>query len=242
MPSASGTLNMMFKLIYAAIGWLLLSTAQAVLDWERQTLEFQSRVGEQEVTANFAFKNTGTDFVRIDSIRTSCGCTTAALEKRTYLPGETGKVVVKFKIGERKGNQLKQIRVQLAGESSPTILTMIVHIVQAVEMNSSLIFWEVGEELKEKFIELKVNDNVLPITDVKSSSPVFRASLKPSEEVGTYILVVRPTDTGSPLVGVLDVNIIFADGRAKEVRAFAQIRRSSRAHELSASARPTSTK
>jgi hypothetical protein len=43
--------------------------------------------GQASYTAEFAFENAGDEPVTIESVRTSCGCTAAELEKAVYRPG-----------------------------------------------------------------------------------------------------------------------------------------------------------
>ena len=51
--------------------------------------------------------NEGQTAVTNESLKPSCGCTTAELEKKTYAPGEKGEVRARFDIGQRVGVQSK---------------------------------------------------------------------------------------------------------------------------------------
>ncbi|HSH50985.1 MAG TPA: DUF1573 domain-containing protein [Bacteroidales bacterium] len=59
----------------------------------------------------FHFKNTGKSDLIIRKIRTTCGCTTANLEKNVLKSGETSSFKAVFTPGSRKGMQRKSIYV-----------------------------------------------------------------------------------------------------------------------------------
>jgi len=61
------------------------------------------RPSDAAVEAGFAFRNAGDAPVTITGVRTSCGCTAAALEQKTYAPGESGRIDVRFGFGARTG-------------------------------------------------------------------------------------------------------------------------------------------
>ena len=49
-----------------------------------------------KVSHAFVFRNDGDADLVLEGISTSCGCTTANLEKKTYKPGESGALPVNF--------------------------------------------------------------------------------------------------------------------------------------------------
>ena len=99
---------------------------QAGLEWESQRVSFVASITDDKAEVSFAFTNTGEHPGTITSIRTSCGCTTATLDKKTYAPGpgnighpgtpdapgESGEITVIFAFGDRVGKQHKRITVR----------------------------------------------------------------------------------------------------------------------------------
>src|SRR5258708_27443635 len=84
--------------------WLRLSVpCAAQLQWETRELEFSPSVDQTQVIAHFKFQNVGKSEIKITSVSTSCGCTTAALEKDTVAPGEKGEIAATFNFGKRVG-------------------------------------------------------------------------------------------------------------------------------------------
>jgi len=77
--------------------------ADAGLRWEQRRVEPAVRPSATAVEAGFAFRNAGETPVTIADVRTSCGCTVAALERKTCAPGESGRIDVRFRFGARTG-------------------------------------------------------------------------------------------------------------------------------------------
>jgi hypothetical protein len=103
-------------------------SASAQLQWESKEIAMKASVGQTNVVARFHFKNIGTNLVKINSVETCCSCTTANLEKKNYLAGESGEIVVHFEFGERVGVQKKTILVSSDSPQSPTVLRLQVEI------------------------------------------------------------------------------------------------------------------
>src|ERR1700720_1086005 len=78
---------------------LLCGAARAGLTWEQTQIELHPGVGDKEAVGHFKYKNTGDKAVRIKSVRSSCGCTTAQTQKDQVDPGESGEITATFKIG-----------------------------------------------------------------------------------------------------------------------------------------------
>src|SRR6266404_2121487 len=85
--------------------------AQAQLKWDHPIQEFHRVPEDKEIYAHYTFQNTTAAPVTIKTLRSSCGCTTAHLDKKTYAPNETGEVVLHFVFGDRKGFFRKTVTV-----------------------------------------------------------------------------------------------------------------------------------
>src|SRR6201988_2641341 len=79
----------------------------AQLKWDTMEQSLKSKPGDREVVATYRFTNTGTNPITIDNVHTSCGCTTAALTKNEYAPGESGQIVARMVSGSRTGHHEK---------------------------------------------------------------------------------------------------------------------------------------
>jgi hypothetical protein len=173
------------------------SNVRADLLWERKELEFTPSGTDTSVTAEFSFTNTGPNAVTLASVKPDCGCTTAALDKMTYQPGEKGRITAVFTFGQRTGLQKKLIHVSLTeGQDRETTLSIIAHIPETVKITPQFVFWQVGETPGPKTIEFKVlRDAPLPVTKVTSSDSSIKVALETVQEGRAYKIVVTPVQT-----------------------------------------------
>ena len=98
----------------------------------------------------FAFVNDGETTVTIEAVNSSCGCTTAALDKKVYAPGEKGELRARFDLGQRRGLQTKTISVKIQNEPMATILTLAVAIAEPMKVLPSLVLWKRAARQKQK--------------------------------------------------------------------------------------------
>src|ERR1700685_1149475 len=100
-------------------------SAFAQLSWETTEQTFNSKPQDKEVVAKYKFTNSGSTPIKIENVRTSCGCTTAQLKKTDYPTRESGEIVGKFEFSGRTGKQEKAINVDpTANQQQSTILKL----------------------------------------------------------------------------------------------------------------------
>src|SRR2546423_10679627 len=85
--------------------------ARAELKWEQTTVELHPAATDKEAVGHFKYQNTGSKPVRFQSVHTSCGCTAAQTQKEEVPPGEKGEITANFKIGDRTGQQVKNVTI-----------------------------------------------------------------------------------------------------------------------------------
>lgn len=172
-------------------------TAHAELRWDKPIQEFHRTPKDKFVEAKFSFKNTGTALVTIKDIRTSCGCTSADPDKKTYAPGEQGEVAVKFNFGGRVGGQKKTIRVfSSAQPEEPSVLELRVYITEPVTISPALLFWRVGEPNATKTVQIQATPGrPVKVKSVTSSNPRVTAALQTVKAGEHYQVMVRAADT-----------------------------------------------
>lgn len=84
-------------------------------------------------TCEFKFKNTGTGLLKIEDVHATCGCTTPNLEKKEYLPGQSGAITVKYRASNAARADTKQIYVTTNAPDNPKVtLTIKARIVSQV--------------------------------------------------------------------------------------------------------------
>lgn len=85
---------------------------QSNATFSKTTHDF-GRVAEEvgQVVCSFEFENTGSAPLILNSVRTSCGCTTPSYTKDPILPGKKGEIKVAYSTSGRVGSFNKSITV-----------------------------------------------------------------------------------------------------------------------------------
>ena len=171
--------------------------AHAQLTWDHPIQKFYRVPEDKEIYAHYSFKNVGTTPITIKTLRSSCGCTTAHLEKKTYAPGETGEVVVHFIFGDRKGLLRKSVAVTTDDKpSEPSTIGLLIDIHDPVTMTPALVYWKTGEPVAAKSVQFTVEPSQpVHIKSVTSSNPRLTAKLETSKAGEQYAISVAPADT-----------------------------------------------
>jgi hypothetical protein len=99
----------------------LCGVARAQLSWDNRSIELRPSPADSIAVAVFSFTNTGRKPVKIDDVSTSCGCTTASLDKRIYARGEKGNIAAIFDIASQLGVQEKSIYVKSTDPKEPNV-------------------------------------------------------------------------------------------------------------------------
>ena len=97
--------------LFLLLSLFLAAPGFAQLKWDTMEQNVKAKPGDHEIVATYRFTNIGKTPITIDNVHTSCGCTTAALAKNDYAPGESGQIVARMEIGSRTGHQEKSILV-----------------------------------------------------------------------------------------------------------------------------------
>ena len=177
--------------------------ALASLEWKKQAIDYTAEPGDESVTADFYFANTGDKLVHIVGTKTSCGCTVANLDKDSYLPGEMGTLKVKFTFDGRTGHQAKEVAVYSDDPMVPiTTLRLNVDIPGFMSVEPQLLFWTNAEKPAPKSAIIAVlSSNPIFIVKEESDNPNFSFDLTRLEDGRSYRLTVTPKSTAAPTQG-----------------------------------------
>ena len=198
--------------------------ARAALKWEQLRANLAPGPKEKSVEARFPFVNEGTTTVKIEAVKSSCGCTTASLDKKTYAPGEKGELRARFDIGQRRGPQLKTISVKIQDDPTPTILTLAVALAEPMRLKPALVVWEKGETCRAKTMAFSAPAGQ-PIRSVKvaSSDPHMRATVETLKDGEDYAISVTPENTDAGGFATLTIDVELAN-TTQTLRAYAQVK------------------
>jgi len=218
-------MNLPTKALLGALLLCISTVAQAQLAWEKTEIELNPAPGSDSAVATFKYENKGTTPINIKAVRTSCGCTTAALKKNDVAPGEKGEIVATLKTGDRTGQQVKTVTVDTDDPKNlQTVLTLKANIAQLLELQPAFVFWQANEDPKPKTIMAKAGKGVtIKSLEVTSSTPDFTTKVEPGSTAGEFKIVVQPKETGHQATANLTIKPDKGAGEGKVFNASARV-------------------
>ena len=207
-----------------AVGWLMPSGACANLTWASRTAEVTGDASKPVLEAHFAFTNTGQDTVEVRQVQSDCGCTTAALEKWKYAPGEKGEIIAKYTVGTHVGLQKKSILVITNDGTGPVTLTLLARIPEILRIVPTNANWMHAEPAQPKKIGLELlQSSPLDEIHVESTNPQVSVEVATLVKGRRYELLVTPASTAHYLYAKLNIRCRFGD-EEKSYVAYATVR------------------
>jgi hypothetical protein len=202
------------------------SSALAQLTWDKTDQSFDATPEDQSVVARFKFTNTGTKPIKIQSVMTSCGCTTAALSKTDYAPGESGEIAANFVPGGRTGRQDKRIMVTTsAAPGQPTVLKMHVYIQERVSVQPEFVLWRLGEQPDPKAIRITIGGNSpIKVVSVTSDNPAIKVKLREVNPGKEYEAQVTPDNAAQRESATLSIRTDYPPDHPQTRYAYARIK------------------
>jgi hypothetical protein len=198
----------------------------AQLKWENVDHTFAPGPLDKSVVAKYRFTNVGTAPVTISDVRTSCGCTTAALKKWDYAPGESGEIEANFQFAGHIGHQEKWIFVTTnTAPREPTLLRLIVNIPIAVTVEPEFVMWRVGDRLEPRIIRIVVADNFpAKIVSVQADSSAVKLELREIRPGKEMEVTIRPANTDKPENAVLSIRTDYPPEKPEIHYAYARVK------------------
>lgn len=213
---------------YIGMVGLLLSCSiksHALLDWETTQIVQKANPLDSSISATFTFTNIGDDTVTIKEIKSSCGCTTAALEERVYASGESGKIIATLDMASRQGLQSKTIQVHTDDEDQPTILTMKTLIPKILNIQPAFVFWKRGKEPDIKTIDLEVGlEELMHITRASSDNGNIEVQFNEVEAGKKYQIMLFPTNTDEVTKAKITLKTDFPEDKPKTFYVYAHVK------------------
>lgn len=135
-----------------------------------------SHMRGKEVVYEIKFKNTGDADLKISSVSTTCGCSSALVSGDLVKPGESGSIKFTFN-GQGFGKVSKNVLVG-TNESENNTRTLVVNMnmVDPITFNPQSIIAEgkVGQEIKQTATITNSLDKEVDITEITSNTPVIK--------------------------------------------------------------------
>ena len=130
--------------------------------------DFGEVKGVDRIEHIYKFHNEGKADLKIDKVKTSCGCTAALLSAKVIPPGKEGEIKTTFTFGRRQGKQTKHIYVSSNDPDEPneklTLKGVIVPVV-SVEPNN-IYFRDPQKERKKKVTISQTLDEELKLGEI----------------------------------------------------------------------------
>lgn len=196
---------------FCTFGFFLLFSvfSYANLKFEQNVISANLPVKTANFEFSFKFKNEGKTPITIIDIQTSCGCTVAKSDKKTYLPNENGEIKGMFSVGDRKGVQNKTIVLLTNNLGQSQIqLDLDLKIAQTIESSSNIIFWKSGKPFKEKEIKISIDsqyDFSRLVYDKNKFYIVSSTNQNQKTANNEITLTVKPLDIKTPIRDTLKV-------------------------------------
>jgi hypothetical protein len=205
---------------------LCASSAFAQLTWDKTEQTFYATPEDGSVVARYKFTNTGSKSIKIQSVLTSCGCTTAALAKNEYAPGESGEIAANFVFGGHTGSQYKRIMVSTsAAPGQPTTLKLNVYIQERVSVAPQVVLWRVGEQPSPKAIQIAIGgDTAVKILSVTSDNPAIKVKLTEVMRGKEYEAQVTPDSAAQRASATLIIRTDYPPDNPQTKYAYARIK------------------
>ena len=147
----------------------------------------QVEQGEQ-VTHDFRFTNQGNRDLRVQSVKTSCGCTAAVIAADTIPPGTEGTIQATFDTKRFAGQKAKDIRVHTNDPLSPvTTLTLRGEITTEMQVQPAQLYLgrlQRGVPTTRTVTVLYDENKSLEITDITNGNPAINVRAEDAQVEG----------------------------------------------------------
>lgn len=172
-------------------------------------VELHPAVGDKQAIGQFKYTNVGSTPIKIRSVRSSCGCTTAQSQKDEIPPGQKGEITATFNIGERTGTQVKTVTVETDDAAhATTVLTLKAVLPEMLTITPNFVYWTANEEAKPKTILVKAGKGFdAKNLTVTSSNPEFLTKVE--GKAGEWKINVQPKATTRAMAGALTIRPDF---------------------------------
>ena len=214
--------------LLATVFCLSAEVALAGLSFEKEVVEIRAEPDAEELTIDFPFEVKGDKEVTITSFDAPCSCLSAEISdggRLTWKPGETGVVRGIFELGTFKGTVEKYIVLSLAGQESPSKLTLKVTIPQLVKIEPPTLNWPIGGDASPKSFKITMHgEKPIKLLEASVSNPKFEHQLETVREGEEYKLTVTPKAVDGRALGMIRMRTDSKISRHQRYQAFVMVR------------------
>jgi hypothetical protein len=161
------------------------------ITFEKEIHDFGVVSPETSSLCEFRFKNTGSGVLRIGEIGKDCGCTTFALDKAQYAPGEIGSLRVKYVSDTQLGSTTKQLTVPTNDPANPEVtLTLKATITAKVDYQPKTLNLVLNQQNAgcPTITIASVDNQPFAITHFTSTGNFITADINPAVQATSFVL------------------------------------------------------
>lgn len=208
------------RYLFIALTLILANAAQAAnLSWDRTEARLEMGPDQTDISATFTVTNQSDEILRIDRVKTSCGCTGSVTSKKIIEPGESAEIVGSFNRGKRKGKVTNKLLVYLDGKPDPVAtLHMIVQIPSLLDLQPAIVYWTQKSDQKERRVQVDLDERYLTeLSSIEYDTTKLKVTEEedPTGEADT-ILVIEPLSFSEVIREPVKIVASGPDGRETE--------------------------
>ena len=182
-------------------GW---PTAYA-LQWTTVEAVLRPQADGTMPVASYPFRNATSAPVTITQAVASCDCTLIDLAKKTYAPGESGVLVVRFDPTGRSGTVSRTINVVTDELGAPSqLLKLTAELPEVLTFTPRDLSWAEGAERAAKSLDVLVNvPGGVELAAAWANQPDFKVELVTVAPRTHYRVKVTPPEGAKPQQAVI---------------------------------------
>ena len=191
----------------------ILAKSGPSLQIDEPDFDFGTMYRGKRVSHRFVIRNSGDEMLKINNVRSSCGCTVPTLDKRELKPGESTELVAVFDSGRFRGQVTKNIYLY-SNDPTEAIKKLSIHsfIKQDLMVEPSTIYFadlKEGESVQREIEIRNLSEEPVNIKEIASTVSeveiqLEKTSLEPDESTVLHLRIPK-VDKGIKLTGELTI-------------------------------------
>ena len=199
-------MNSVIRILFSlAMTLAALRPAARALQWTGIEAVLRPQPDGAMPVASYSFRNATAAPVTITQAVTTCDCTLIDLAKKTYAPGESGVLVVRFDPTGRSGTVSRTINVETDEPGAPSqLLKLTAELPEVLSFTPRDLSWAGGEERAAKSLDVLVNVREgLELAAAWANQPDFKVELVTVAPRTHYRVKVTPPEGAKPQQAVI---------------------------------------
>lgn len=200
--------------------------AANALEWVSRSRHANTTPFQTSIDFVFEFKNVSTRPVAIQNILTNCECLEANTDQKIYQPGQSGRLVARFTVGDRLGVYQRSITVETDESTAPlSQLRVSIEVPESVALSQRTLNWRKGGAATEQTILLRpVPGLFVDFHTAQATNGDFIVHLKTIKTGEVYRLSVKPKSTKKEANAAIRVSGRNNAGHEVLVSAYANVK------------------